>query len=135
MHRLSLAIAALLIVGLTSAARASPILECGVIIAEAAELSACLNAQLEVSYGAMEEALALARGRAEALDQAAGGDAAVLGVEASQQAFAAYRDTVCSTEAAFADGARGEAVGLACDIELTRERTAALLQLSVPRAD
>ena len=132
MHRLSLAIAALLTVGLTSAARASPILECGVMGAEAEELNACLSAQLDVSYGAMEEALALARGRAQALDQAAGGDAAVLGVEASQHAFTAYRDTACQAEAAFADGARGEAVGLACEIELTRERTGTLLRLSVP---
>ena len=134
MRRLSLGIAALLIVGLTGAARASPLLECGVMSA-AAKLNACLGAQLEVSHGAMEEALGLARASAEALDRAAGGDAAVLGVEASQQAFAAYRDTLCRTEAAFADEARAADVELACEIALTRARTDALLRLSVPRAD
>ena len=135
MRGLSVGIAALLIVGLTSTARASPLLECAAMGAEVAELNACLRAQLEVTYGAMEEALALARARAEALDQAAGGDAAVLGVEASQQAFAAYRDTMCSTEAAFADGARAADVELACAVALTRARTDALLRLSVPRPD
>jgi uncharacterized protein YecT (DUF1311 family) len=135
MRRLCFATAALLILVPTGAARAGPLLECAVMSAEAAELNACLSAQLEVSYRAMEEALALARGRAEAFDQAAGGDAAVLGVEASQQAFAAYRDTVCETEAAFADAVRAEDVELACEIALTRARTEALLRLSVPRAD
>ena len=131
MRRLFLGLAALLILGLTGAVRANPLLECAVLSAEAAELNACLGAQLEVSYGAMEEALGLARGRAEALDQAAGGDAAVLGVEASQQAFAAYRDTVCSTEAAFTDGPRAADVELACEIALTRARTDALLRLGL----
>jgi uncharacterized protein YecT (DUF1311 family) len=135
MRGLSLGLAALLIAGLTSAARASPLLECGVMSAEAADLNACLSAQLEVSHGAMEEALALARASAEALDQAAGGDAAVLGVEASQQAFEAYRDTVCQTEASFAESARAADVELACEIALTRARTDALLRLSVPRPD
>jgi uncharacterized protein YecT (DUF1311 family) len=131
MRRLFLGLAALLILGLTGAVRASPLLECAVLSAEAAELNACLGAQLEVSYGAMEEALALARGRAEALDQAAGGDAAVLGVEASQQAFAAYRDTLCRTEATFVDSTRAADVELACEIALTRARTDALLRLGL----
>jgi len=131
MRQLFLGLAALLILGLTGAVRASPLLECAVLSAEAAELNACLGAQLEVSYGAMEEALGLARGRAEALDQAAGGDAAVLGVEASQQAFAAYRDTLCRTEAAFVDSTRAADVELACEIALTRARTDALLRLGL----
>jgi uncharacterized protein YecT (DUF1311 family) len=136
MRRLSLALAALLIAGLAGAARADPLLECGVMIGDAAELNACLSAQLEVSSGALDEALALARARAEALDAAAGGDAAVLGVEASQQAFEAYRDTACRTEAVFADSdPRAESVELGCEIALTRARTDALVRLSVPRAD
>jgi len=135
MRSLCLAMAALLTLGSTSAARASPLLECAVMSAEAEALNACLSAQLEVSYGAMNEALALARARAEALDQAAGGDAAVLGVEASQQAFEAYRDTACQTEAVFADGGAPAAdTELACEISLTRARTDALLRLSGPRS-
>ena len=138
MRSLCLAMAALLTLGSTSAARASPLLECAVMSAEAeAEaLNACLGAQLEVSHGAMEEALALARGRAEELNRIAGGDAAVLGVEASQQAFEAYRDTACQTEAVFADGGAPAAdTELACEITLTRARTDALLRLSGSRFD
>lgn len=136
MRSLCLAMAALLTLGSTSAARASPLLECAVMSAEAEALNACLGAQLEVSYGAMDEALALARGRAEELDRIAGGDAAVLGVEASQQAFEAYRDTACRTEAFFAGSdAPAAEVELACAISLTRARTDALVRLSVLRPD
>jgi hypothetical protein len=122
MRRLLLGTAALLVVSATSTTRANPLLECAVISAEAEALSACLSAQLEVSHGAMEEALALTRASAEALDRAAGGDAAVLGVEASQQAFEAYRDTLCRTEAAFVDSTRAADVELACEIALSLYR-------------
>ena len=113
---------------------ADPILECGLMTEGVAELGECLNGQLEVSHGAMNEALALARGGTQELDRASGGDAAVLGIEASQQAWEAYRDTECQTRAIFA-GADAEADGLelACAIELTRERTDALLRLAAPR--
>ena len=115
-------------------AAADPILECGLMTEGAAELSECLNGQLEVSHGAMNEALALARGAAQEFDRTSGGDAAVLGIEASQQAWEAYRDTECQTRAIFA-GSDAQADGLAsaCAIELTRERTDALLRLAAPR--
>ena len=116
---------------------AEPILECGLMTEGAADLGACLNGQLEVVHGAMGEALALARGGAQELDRASGGDAAVLGVEASQQAWEAHRDTECQTRAIFAGasaGAEAEGLQLACAIELTRERTDALLRLVAPRA-
>jgi len=136
MRRLSVGLAALLIAAPASAAHANPLLECAVMSGEAAQLNACLSGQLEVSYGAMSQALALARADAEALDRAAGGAEAVLGVEASQQAFEAYRDTACQTEAVFADsGARAADVELACEISLTRARTDALVRLSVLRPD
>ena len=100
----------------------------------AGELGECLNGQLEVSHGAMNEALALARGGAQELDRVSGGDAAVLGIEASQQAWEAHRDTECQTRAIFAGaGAEAEGLQLACAIELTRERTDALLRLAAPR--
>jgi len=112
---------------------ADPILECGLMTEGAAELGECLNGQLEVSGGAMGETLALARGAAQELDRASGTDAAVLGIEASQQAWEAYRDTECQTRAIFAGAeAEAESLGLACAIELTRERTDALLRLAVP---
>jgi uncharacterized protein YecT (DUF1311 family) len=115
-------------------AAADPILECGLMTEGASELGECLNGQLEVSRGAMNEALALARGGAQELDQASGRDAAVLGIEASQQAWEAHRDTECQTRAIFAGaGAEAEGLQLACAIELTRERTGALLRLAAPR--
>jgi len=113
---------------------ADPILECGLMTEGTAELGECLNGQLEVVHGAMGEALALARGGAQELDRVSGGDAAVLGIEASQQAWEAHRDTECQTRAIFAGaGAEAEGLQLACAIELTRERTGALLRLAAPR--
>jgi uncharacterized protein YecT (DUF1311 family) len=117
-------------------AAADPILECGLMTEGAAELKECLNGQLEVSHGAMDEALALARGSAQELDRARGGEAAVLGIEASQQAWEAYRDTECQTRAVFAGagaGAAAEGLEAACAIALARERTEALLRLAAPR--
>jgi uncharacterized protein YecT (DUF1311 family) len=135
MRRPCLALAALLSAGAIHAANADPLLECAVMVGQTGDLNACLSAQLEVSYGAMNEALALARARAEALDSAAGGDAAVLGIEASQQAFEAWRDTACQTEAIFAGGdAAADNVELACEIALTRTRSDMLVRLSAPRA-
>ena len=70
------------------------------------------------------------------MDRASGSDAAVLGIEASQQAWEAYRDTACQTRAIFAGAGAGVEAGsvqLACAIELTRERTDALLRLAAPR--
>ena len=81
----------------------------------------------------MSEALALARGGAEQLDQASGTDAAVLGVEASQQAWEAYRDTECQTRALFAGADAADGQELACAIELTRARADTLLRLAAPR--
>ena len=130
-----LALAAVLSAGATHAANADPLLECAVMVGQTADLNACLSAQLEVSYGAMNEALALARARAQALDSGAGGDAAILGIEASQQAFEAWRDTACQTEAIFAGGdAAADNVELACEIALTRTRSDMLVRLSAPRA-
>jgi uncharacterized protein YecT (DUF1311 family) len=127
-------VAALAVGAWAGGATADPILECGLMTEGTAELGECLNGQLEVVHGAMGEALALARGGAEQLDRASGGDAAVLGIEASQQAWEAYRDTECQTRAIFAGaGAAADGLELACAIELTRERTGALLRLAAPR--
>jgi uncharacterized protein YecT (DUF1311 family) len=126
-------VAAMAVGAWTSGTLADPIMECGVMTEGAADLHECLSGQLEVTDGAMDEALKLARGDAQELDRASGGDAAVLGVEASQQAWEAYRDTECRTHAIFAGGEAPESYQLACAIELTRARTAALLRLAAPR--
>ena len=124
---------ALAVGGWAGGAAADPILECGLMTEGAPDLGECLNGQLEVVNGAMNEALALARGGAQELDRASGSDAAVLGIEASQQAWEAYRDTECQTRAIVAGaGAETDGPELACAIELTRERTDALLRLTAP---
>ena len=60
----------------------------------------------------------------------------MLGLEAAQQAFEAYRDTECKTRAAFAAADPDpDRFRLACAIDLTRRRTDALLGLVGPQAD
>jgi len=114
-------VAALAVAAWAGAAAADPILECGLMTEGAPDFGECLNGQLEASDGAMNEALALARGGAQELDRASGGDTAVLGIEASQQAWEACRDTECPTRALFAGaGAEADGLALACAIELTR---------------
>lgn len=117
--------------GVASAAVADPILECGLMTEGQGSLLDCLNGQLEVTYGAMNEAMAMARAAAQEIDRVSGGDAAVLGVEASQHAWEAYRDTKCRADGILAGGGlEADGVRLACEIELTRERIDTLLRLA-----
>ena len=112
-------------------ARADPILECRVLAGDDLAVEDCLRTQLDISYRAMVEAEDLARGAARQLDERTGTEVAVLGVEASQQAWEAYRDVECQTIALFAgDGVAVEAAQLACEIRLTRARTDGMLRLA-----
>jgi uncharacterized protein YecT (DUF1311 family) len=112
-------------------APADPILECGLLAAEKAVVGDCLRAQLDISYRAMIEARELALGTARQLDERTGTEVAVLGLEASQQAWEAYRDVECQTVGVFAgDATPSETAQLACEIRLTRARTDALLRLA-----
>jgi uncharacterized protein YecT (DUF1311 family) len=59
------------------------------------------------------------------------GIAAVLAVEASQQAWVAFRDTNCQLRGDLAaSGTDAEAMQLACQIEMTRQRMDELLRLA-----
>jgi uncharacterized protein YecT (DUF1311 family) len=112
-------------------APADPILECGVLAAEKTAVGECLRTQLDISYRAMIEAQELALGTARQLDERTGTEIAVLGLEASQQAWEAYRDVECRTVAVFAgDATPSETAQFACEIRLTRARTDALLRLT-----
>jgi uncharacterized protein YecT (DUF1311 family) len=118
------------LLAIATSVRADPIMECGVLARDGA-VSDCLRTQLEVSYQAMDQGLDLARAAAEELDRTAGGDAAVLGLEASQQAWEAYRDVECQTLAMFVAGALpAETAQLACEIRLMRARTDTLLRFA-----
>ena len=115
----------------TESALADPILECGVLAGDNIGVDDCLRTQLDISYRAMIEAHELALGTARQLDERAGTEVAVLGLEASQQAWEAYRDVECQTVEVFAgDATPAETAQLACEIRLTRARTDALLRLT-----
>jgi uncharacterized protein YecT (DUF1311 family) len=121
----------LAILAVTGSASADPILECRVLGDDDIALRDCLRTQLDISYRALTEAQDLARDAARQLDQRTGTEAAVLGIEASQQAWEAYRDVECQTIALFAGGgAATEAAQLACAIRLTRERTDGMLRFA-----
>jgi uncharacterized protein YecT (DUF1311 family) len=114
-------------------ARADPILECRVLAGDDVAVRDCLRPQLDVSSRAMTEAQDLARGAAQQLDERTGTEAAVLGLEASQHAWEAYRDVECQTIALFVGaGAPVETAQLACEIRLTRARTDSMLRLVHP---
>jgi uncharacterized protein YecT (DUF1311 family) len=112
-------------------ALADPILECGLLAGENIAVADCLRTQLDISDRAMIEAQELALGTARQLDERSGTEVAVLGLEASQQAWEAYRDVECQTVGVFAgDATPAEMAQLACEIRLTRARTDALLRLT-----
>ena len=120
-------------VAIGGSASADPVLECRVLGGDDLALEECLRTQLEISYRAMTEAQDLARGAAQQLDEQTGTEVAVLGLEASQQAWEAYRDVECQTAALFAGaGAPTEAAQFACEIRLTRARTDSMLRLAPP---
>jgi uncharacterized protein YecT (DUF1311 family) len=120
------------LVGLISPATAAdPLAECRAITSDASALTECLDRWLETSHRAMNEALGGARAVAHDIERQRGGEAAVLGVEASQHAWEAYRDTVCQTRAAFVGvDAEAKAVELACMVEQTGRRIETLLDLT-----
>ena len=118
-------------IALAGSAWADPILECRVLAGDDIALGDCLRTQLDISYRAMVEAEDLARGAARQLDERTGTEVAVLGLEASQHAWEAYRDVECQTIALFAgDGVAAETAELACEIRLTRVRTDGMLSLA-----
>ena len=118
-------------IAMTGSAWADPILECRVFAGDAIAVDDCLRTQLDISYRAMIEAQDVARGAARQLDERSGTEVAVLGLEASQQAWEAYRDVECQTIALFAgDGVAAEPAQLACEIRLTRARTDDMLRLA-----
>jgi uncharacterized protein YecT (DUF1311 family) len=121
----------LVAVAIGGSASADPVLECRVLGGDDLALQECLRTQLDISYRAMTEAQDLARGAAQQLDEQTGTEVAMLGLEASQQAWEAYRDVECQTGALFAGaGAPAETTQLACKIRLTRARTDGLLGLA-----
>jgi uncharacterized protein YecT (DUF1311 family) len=78
----------------------------------------------------MIEAQELALHTARQLDERTGTEVAVLGLEASQQAWEAYRDVESDRGVFAGDATPVETAQLSCEIRLTRARTDALLRLT-----
>lgn len=115
----------------SGAVRADPVLECRVLAGDDIAVRDCLRTQLDISYRAMMDAQALARGAARQIDDRTGTEVALRGVEASQHAWEAYRDVECKTIAVFAaEGVPAETAQLACEIRLTRARIDTLLRFA-----
>ena len=105
--------------------------QCQALVDDPAALLECLQGERDAAEATMTDALGGALAVAQGLDQRSGSEITVLAVEASQQAWQAYRDTACEAQAAFMDSAsKADAVELACAIELTRTRTDELLGLA-----
>jgi uncharacterized protein YecT (DUF1311 family) len=118
---------------LPSAVYADALGECGVMTEGEDELRQCLRTQLSISEQAMATALEAARQNVREVDQAMGQEIAELGLAASQQAWAAFRDAECGLRSALTgSGAAAEGLEVACRIEMTRERTDALAELGAP---
>jgi uncharacterized protein YecT (DUF1311 family) len=79
----------------------------------------------------MIEAQELALATAHQLDERTRTEVAVLGLEASQQAWEAYRGVDCQTVGVFAgDAIPADTAQLVCAIRVTRARIDALLRLT-----
>jgi uncharacterized protein YecT (DUF1311 family) len=86
------------------------------------EMNACLSAMLDRAQRRLDDYQQTAIDRYSADE--GNGDAIVLGIQASQSAFEAYRSIECSTVYEdWKDGTIRSAMELGCRIQLTDERT------------
>lgn len=117
------------IVGPT-AALADPTFECGMNASSQIEIGACVNEMLATVDQTLEVALGFAMESAKALDEATEREEAAPALEASQTAWAEFRDNHCNYVGATFGGGSGTGIGIAsCRVELGRERIKTLLSL------
>lgn len=106
---------------------ADPSLECSVGSGSQVETGNCLAEVEKTATAAMEMMLGFARSSAEELDQITERSVAVPALEASQQAWATFRDTQCDYAGTLFGGGSGTGIAIqSCRIELIRDRTGAL---------
>lgn len=92
------------------------------------EIGACVSAMLVGVDGAVEQALGFARDSAVELDRVTGRAVALPALEASQAAWAAYRDAQCDLVGAGFGGGTGTGIAITgCRVEMGRARVAELL--------
>ena len=110
-------------------AAADPALECNTGTASQVEIGECVaEAEARVD-AAVEAALGFAMAAATDLDEITGREVAVPALEASQAAWAAYRDAQCEFVGASFGGGSGTGIAIrACRVELGRVRAAELLR-------
>jgi len=111
-----------------SFAFADPMMECSIDSSSQVEIADCVAETEARADAALETALGFARASATDLDQATGRDVALRALEAAQSAWAAYRDAQCEAIGAGYGGGSGTGIAIrSCRVDLSRERTAALL--------
>jgi uncharacterized protein YecT (DUF1311 family) len=110
-------------------AAADPALECNTGASSQVEIADCV-AQTEARVdAAVDAALGFAMTSATDLDEITGREVAVPALEASQAAWAAYRDAQCEFAGATFGGGSGTGIAIrSCRIELGRARVAELFR-------
>ena len=109
---------------------ADPTLECTDAPSQV-EIGACvadMEARVEI---ALQSAYGFATDAARELDEVTGRAAAIPALEASQAAWAAYRDAQCEAVGASFGGGSGTGIGItACRVQLGRARVDELLRFA-----
>ena len=110
------------------AAAADPALECNTGASSQIEIGECV-AEMEARVdAALEAAMSFALAAATDLDEVTGREVAVPALEASQAAWAAYRDAHCEFVGATFGGGSGTGIAIrGCRVEVGRARVAELL--------
>lgn len=118
------------LVAIPMAGWADPSLECSVTANSQVEIGACVGDMLTGAEQAMEIALGFAKSSAAELDEITQRDVTLPALEAAQAAWGGYRDAHCDHIGATYGGGSGTGIAInSCRVELTRDRTAALLAL------
>lgn len=108
-------------------AGADPTLECSVTAETQIEIVDCLTAVDATVTSALEQVLSFARSAAEQLDADTGRPESAPALEASQEAWVAYRDAQCGYIGSTWAGGSGTGSAIAaCRIGLARDRIDAL---------
>ena len=110
---------------------ADPSLECSQTATNQAEIGGCVAAQLTAVNGAVSLAYSFAETAAKNLDAVTGRAVALPALQASQAAWAAYRDRQCEYVGTTFGGGSGTGIAIdSCQVRLGRARVEALMALA-----
>jgi uncharacterized protein YecT (DUF1311 family) len=123
-QRAAIGLAGTLFLGIPTAGLSQPSLECSFEESSQIEISECLETTRERVELAMELVLGYARDAAFDLDEITGREVALPALEASQDAWLAFREKACAFKGAQSGGGSGTGIAIrSCEIEMTRART------------